>query len=378
MFKRVFCLVLITVIILNCCGCWDARDVGDLAFPIAAAYDVHDNNIDLGIQCERGEKCQIDATTIDPTLSPNTKAKVRVETLPAATIAIARNKRGLTNADDYLPGLNQSIIFGEELAKRGLTAYTDSILRVPSIPIYMLLVVAEGRGQTILETPIPHHENLGLYLQQLLKESQTKGFVPSTTLYKYYVDQAPGKNPVMPLIRRSGKDDVVLDGAAVFKKDKMLKKLGRKDTRILVMLRGLKSQGYVPYKLEKDGQLLDEGTVFLKNSRKVKVIRQQDNYIFNINIKLGGVLVESTKGKKIDEEYLKQIENAISRDIAGQGRQFIAQMQNEMKIDCIDINKYALAKWRRELQTSIDSDFIENASIKVKVEVHLENTGELI
>lgn len=378
MFKRVFCPVLITAIILNCCGCWDARDVGDLAFPIAAAYDVHDKNIVLGIQCERGEKCQIDATTLDPTLSPNTKFKVRVETLPAATIAIARNKRGLTNADDYLPGLNQSIIFGEQLAKKGLTPYTDSILRVPSIPIYMLLAVAEGRGQTILETPIPHHENLGLYLQQLFKESQSKGFVPSVTLYKYYVDQAPGKNPVMPLIRRSGKEDVVLDGAAVFKKDKMLKKLGRKETRILVMLRGLKSQGYVPYKLEKDGQLLDEGTVFLKNSRKVKVIRQQDNYIFNINIKLGGVLVESTKGKKIDDKYLKQIENAISRDIAGQGMQFIAQMQNEMKIDCIDINKYALAKWRRELQTTIDSDFIENASIKVKVEVHLENTGELI
>lgn len=377
MCKRVFILAL-TVIVLNTSGCWDARDVGDLAFPIAAAYDVCKNDKTRNQQEERGEECRVDVTTLDPNLSPGAKSKTRIETLPAVTIAYARNKRGLTNADEYLPGLNQSIIYGEELAKRGLSPYCDSILRVPLIPIYMQLAVAEGRGEDILLTPITHHENLGFYLLTLLHEAQKKGFIPSTPLYRYFIDQAPGKNPVIPMLKRHGNDNVVLNGCAVFNKDKLIKKLDVSDTRTLVMLRGLECQGYLPYQIIRDGQIIDQGTVVVNNSRKVKVSRRQDKYSFNIDIKLGGVLVESTADKKVDDQYLKKIENSISRDMRNDCIRFINQMQNDMKIDCIDINKYALAQWRNELLPVIDRDFIQNANIKVNVKVHIENNGEIL
>jgi hypothetical protein len=52
-------------------------------------------------------------------------------------------------------------------------------------------------------------------------------------------------------------------------------------------------------------------------------------------------------------------------------------MQEEIKVDCIDISKYALAKNRRALEKEIDKpEFIQDANIQVKVKVHLGNTGE--
>jgi hypothetical protein len=53
-------------------------------------------------------------------------------------------------------------------------------------------------------------------------------------------------------------------------------------------------------------------------------------------------------------------------------------MQEDLQIDCIDISKYALAKWRKELQDQIDHDFInERVNIHVDVKVTIKNVGEL-
>ena len=56
---------------------------------------------------------------------------------------------------------------------------------------------------------------------------------------------------------------------------------------------------------------------------------------------------------------------------------FINKMQEEIKVDCIDISKYALAKNRRALEKEIDNpEFIQYANIQVEVKVHLKNIGE--
>ncbi|MDD2619977.1 MAG: Ger(x)C family spore germination C-terminal domain-containing protein, partial [Syntrophomonadaceae bacterium] len=55
---------------------------------------------------------------------------------------------------------------------------------------------------------------------------------------------------------------------------------------------------------------------------------------------------------------------------------FVRMMQEELKVDCIDINKYAMAKWRKELTQIIDDEeFIQNAQINVQVKMHIRNTG---
>jgi hypothetical protein len=67
----------------------------------------------------------------------------------------------------------------------------------------------------------------------------------------------------------------------------------------------------------------------------------------------------------------------MERQLQDQFETFIAKMQNDFKVDCIDISKYALAKNRRDLEKEIDRpEFIQNANIQVKVNVHLENTSE--
>jgi len=158
----------------------------------------------------------------------------------------------------------------------------------------------------------------------------------------------------------------------------MIAKLDLKETRSLVLLKGIKSKGSIPFCIIKDDILVDSGTVRVNSKRKVKVIREGNNFTFLVKINLDGVLIDHTNiEQELDETKLQIIENQVAADIKKQCNNLIIKMQEEWEVDCIDISKYALAKWRKELTPVIDKGFIENVNIQVEVQVDIENAGEL-
>jgi hypothetical protein len=136
----------------------------------------------------------------------------------------------------------------------------------------------------------------------------------------------------------------------------------------------------LPYIIKRDGIIYDFGSVTIKNKRKVKVERNGDKFVFNISIILDGELNEHSEMALFTqhEELSKEIEKQVASDITESCNKFIAKMQEEYKVDCIDISKYALAKWRKELQPDIDSEnLIKNAFINIDVKMKLRSIGEL-
>lgn len=368
MMRKVLILLLITILTTTLAGCWDARDVDKLAFPLSAAYDLH-------VGGPTGNK-QVDVTTLIPNLSPEAPSKVHVQTLSERTVAYARRPRNFYDADEYQPGINQVLVVGDALARQGFKNYLDTLGRIPGVTGTMLFAVADGRGEEILKTPSKNLPNNGIYLKDLLGDAQKKSFAPTVKLYELFVNLGPGKNPILPVLKKRG-DQVIINGTALFRKDRLIYVCNVDETRTLMMLRGMKSQGYYPFVLQRDGRQ-ERGTIYIGNARKVKVARQGDQYTYSIEMKIDGIIVEHLDHvASIDKECMACVEDSVGRSIEGECRQFLDKMQNDLKTDCIDINKYALAKWRRELTPVIDQEeFIKNAKIEVKVKVHLENAGE--
>jgi len=368
--KRVLVLLSLAVLTTALAGCWDARDVDKLAFPLCAGYDLH-------VGSHAGNK-QVDVTTLIPNLSPEAPSKVHVQTLSERTIAYARRPRNYYDADEYLPGINQVLILGDALARQGFKNHLDTLQRIPGVSGTMLFAVADGRSEDILKTPVKDYQNMGTYLITLLGDAQKRSFTPTVKLYELFVNLGPGKNPVLPVVKQY-RNRAILNGTALFRKDRLIYICNIDETRTLMLLRGLKAKGYYPFVLEKKGKM-ESGTVFISNARKVRVWRQEDQYTYLIDIKVKGIIVEHMNPPQtLDQECMACIEDSIGRNIEGECQRFLNKMQNELKTDCIDINKYALAKWRRELTPVIDQDeFIQKARIKVKVEVELENAGEIL
>ena len=113
-------------------------------------------------------------------------------------------------------------------------------------------------------------------LISLLQIIPERAFVPRTSLFCLAADSyAPGMAVAVPVLQPAdNQQGVELTGCALFAQDRMIAQLDRMETRSLVLLSGKKAHGWIPFSLYKDGQLYDEGTVFVANQRKVKVSRQ--------------------------------------------------------------------------------------------------------
>lgn len=358
-------------------GCWDARDLEELSFPLAFAYDLHrPGSADLTDPPALPGKKMFDLTTVVPNLVPEATDSVNIETLSGFTIADSRQRRELTDANAYVTGMNRTLVLGEDLARQGLNVYMDVLWRGATITGTMYMAVADGRGEDILKTPTRNYKNIGTYLVSLFTGINERTFIPVTNLLQFYINQSTGKNPVIPVLKRQG-DQVVITGVAIFRKDRMIHRVGIEDARNLVLLRGTKGRSYLPFTAQTDSTT-HRGTVLVNNSRKVEYSRSNQGHVFNITIKLQGTLEEHSHQAPTDENHLAGIEKTIERQVAGQCERFIDTMQNDFKVDCIDISKYALAQDRKSLSKIVDTpDFIRDADIRVKVKVYLENTGEV-
>lgn len=377
MLRRCWLTLMIGLQIFTISGCWDYRDVNKMSFPATGAYDRHKSSDKL----EQGEQ-MVDLTVIIPNLAQDVKKPFRIEKTTGILIGNARGQKPYSSPGIYSAGVAAVIIFGEDLARTGLNNIVEALFRGAQIPKTENFAVAEGRGENILRAPIKDYSNMGEYLKGVLKQSEKRGFIPSITMYQFGVNRSsPGKNPIMPILSIKDKK-VEVTGTAIFKEDKMIGKANLDETRSLIILRGIKASGNIPYIIKKDEQIMDKGSVDVStcSGRKVKVKRNGDQFSFLITVCLEGSLVEHQFNKNFikNTDLRKLIENQIAADTKSDCIKFIEKMQQEYKVDCIDINKYILAKWRKEFKDQVDQEgFIEKLDIKVNVKMKLKNVGEL-
>ncbi|MDD2402511.1 MAG: Ger(x)C family spore germination protein [Clostridia bacterium] len=354
-------------------GCWDYRDLDELSIPSVGMYDLQ-----KGTEKKEGD---LNVAGIIPVLYSEADKKYRIEYITAKTVGETREKRSSSSPDSYFPGSLQVGIFGENLARQGIKRATDILFRVSKIKDTIYMAVLEGDIKDLEKIEMKEYPNPGVYLLGLLRKAHKDSFLITTTLYLFEVQRiTTGKNPVIPLIKMSN-NNIVISGTGIFKNDKMIAKIDLKDTRSLVLLRGGRGKGRIPFIINKDGKKVDEGTVDVKSSRKVKVIREGNNFTFFITVKLQGRLMEHYSQRFIIDEKPnitgEEIERAVKKAIEKDCREFVKKMQEEFKVDCLDITKYALAKWRNELQDKVEDGFIENVDIVVDVDVVIKEIGEL-
>ncbi len=371
MLKKIAFLMFLLLAAGSISGCWDYRDINKVYFPSIGAYDL----------CELPGQPRpyVKLINVITDISPEAPSRYRIETTIGPTVGNARRQKAYYAPGEYSPGVSAVVVLGEDLVRGDDCVPMDALFRTTIIPESVDMAVAEGKAEDILRLPIRDYNNIGDYLKVFLRGAGRRAYIPSCTLHNYMVNNAPGKNPVMPLLTIKN-HQVKIAGAAIFRKEFMIGKADVDETRALMMLRGMKSRGVLFYKIKQDDKTLDKGSVEVDNRRQVKVVRSGDDFTFIITIDLNGTLVDHQSDKLFtkNEELGKMIEKQIASDVASQCTAFVKKMQQEYRVDCIDVSKYALAQSRKELSPIIDKEeFIQNAVIQVNVNMKLRNIGEL-
>ncbi len=374
MIRKNILLLLLVFILAVLPGCWDYTDLDKLAIPIVWAFDTGNNvqgNQESGI---------LEITGIFPSEEYIAGRRARIEVRNARLLGEALKTRGGFDPKTTAIGLLQAVLYEEALAKKGIHDISDALHRNPLVKTSILMAVVDGKAREVLEVPTESYVNQGIFLRNLLEKASQEAFLPVTTLHSFEVNtNNAGRNPVLPVVSVINEVDAAITGTGIFAKDKLIDIVGLKETQSLVMLRGIKCEGYIPFQVYKNGELLDKGTLNAKNSREVEVYRNGSGFKFVVKIKLKCKLFEHTSKSNLSKntELIEEIEKSVKTEIESNCRQFIQKMQEEFKVDCIDITKYALAKWRKELEPIADNSFMEKADIVVDVNVVISGSGDI-
>jgi len=353
------------------CGCWDTVDIEEFDIALVAGYDT----------LPTGDQGGIAVTSLEAAGEDNDEW---VGTYSAKTVGESRALRAYNEPRQYTLTQLQAIVIGHDLALQGVESVINTHMREPRVKPSINVAVVDGRAEELLQEiskKDPKQASSGFI--SLLQTIPQRAFVPRTSLYQFIHDTfALGTAAVTPLLQVADNQlGVEVAGSAIFAKGRMLAHLDRTETRALVLLSGRKTEGWIPYIIYKDGELQDKGSVFVANQRKVKVSRSGDVITFDIKVILRGRLVEHSlidhTSAVYNEDHLREIEQAVARDLRLEMMDLIDLMQEQLKLDVINITPYALAKWRREITPQLEQGFIEDVVINVEVDVIIQNTGEL-
>jgi Ger(x)C family germination protein len=362
--------VLLCLLILE--GCWDAKELDDLAVPLVVTFDTI-----LESEKEYPDDKFLVSLGI-PIFYEDAEKKFHVVETSGKIVGDARERRNSQLGEQVIFGQMQLLLIGEELAKtEDLLEITDILTRNPSVKASLFVVVVKGRAVDLINKPIHDYPNVGLYLKALLKGSKDTIFYPYTTLFDLNRELLSYETAVLvPHIIYRG-EHIVLAGSCLVNKGRVAGDLGRDETETAVMLRGINCRGILAFDALKDGEVIDEATFAGTNSRKVIVKREGGKYIFNIQIKLAGIIVEHKEQNPMQDgtDLIKVFQDSLEQHIKKRAEAFIEKTQEEYKFDALCLANYIKAHTREKLTKEDIDKIVQESEINVEVKVKIRNAG---
>jgi len=353
-------------------GCWDSKELDDLSIPLIVAYDKI---------LEKEKEYPDDKYLVTmgvPVFYEDVKEKFHVIDTTGQIIGEARGRRNTQIGEQVIFGQLQLLLLGAELGKKeNLLEITDAITRNPKVKASIFVIIAKGRAVDIMKTPIHSYPNVGIYLKALIESSRNTNFFPYTTLFHFNRDLISYETAALLPHIAYAKGEVKLAGSCLVNKGKITGEMGREETETAVMLRGIECRGTLSFKVEEDGEVIDEATFEGTNSRKVTVERLDDKYAFNIQIKLDGAIVEHKKLKPMQDgtDLMKVFQDSLEQHIKKRAEALVEKTQEEFKFDALSLANHIKAHTREKLTKDDIDRIIQEAEINVEVNVQIRNAG---
>lgn len=376
--KSAFLFTIIIAMVLSMTGCWNRRELNTIA-------------IVMGVGIDKGKKAEeIEMTTqiVDTSSmksgskdgeSGDSSAYLNLTAKGTNVIEIFRGYTHEISRKLYLAH-NQMIVFGNDYAKDGVHDCLDFFMRDHEARLTVNIFVAKGDAKDIFKAKpelakIPIAD-IARRLDIQSATSETASLSVMDLMSHLSSKTYSAVAPLVEIQQNGDKKIAVVSGGAVFKKDKVVGELDKKETRgflwvddkvksgiVRVDLKGehadieiIKSKSKVSAKINKDGTI----QVKIKVDKTGSISNQTgpENFATPENIKL----LENEEEKVIKKEIEGTIQKAqeLDADIFGFG---------EM------IHKNHSKEWKK-LEGDWDNIF-KNINIDIEVKSTISSAGRL-
>jgi Ger(x)C family germination protein len=363
-----FLISLLTLLLPAVTGCWDQRPLENLNIVFGLGVDVLEHSEGM-----------IRLIADIPTFEREAKKDSQVIKREGFTLI-----NGLQRMQEKVTGLLvlghvKVLVFGEEMARKGLRSILDDLDRNPDFNSLAFIVVADGKAEDIFSIVPTENPRVSAHIEKVLTVNEEYTAVPKLRfedfmclLYNKY------SHGFMPLIAPlEGEKLIGIIGLAVFKDDKMVGKYNMNETFGFMIASGRITEANYTIEKSDDGEG-EKITVNIRGGqREIKVnhLGEIPEIELSYKIKTSYLREYNLPGKVFSEKKIKEIEEIISRDIQRLVTRVIRKQQEEFGSDTLEIGRFLAAHYP-EYMKSVDWDTtFPKAKINVNVSVNLNRLG---
>lgn len=288
------------------------------------------------------------------------------------TLYSAQNERQMKNSRKWV-FFETVYLTSEERARDGIKDLLDTFVRDDTRNERSFAVVTKDDTKKVFSTPTVSNYSISEQIYGILKNINNAHFFSNKfeLIDVMMMASQEGREIVLPYLEIEDKKPKVT-GLALFKGDKMVKRVDLQESMLINILKNKNSKGYISLLSENSQDYID---FYGKSSSKVKVSNQDKKLKYDIYVNMKGSLTVNTlkdenlnfdKTNVIEEEFEKQLKEELTKEVS--------KIQKGYELDCLGLTKYALAKYGRNSEYNNEDSFL-NSIIDVHVNVKLKSSG---
>ncbi|MGG3916151.1 Ger(x)C family spore germination protein [Rossellomorea vietnamensis] len=211
--NKVLLLILVCFPSIFLSSCVETKYLEKLGLITAVGYD-------------QAEDDKITGTLVLYKFNPAMEDVEKVLSTTSKTSKGIRLSQNLESDHKLVSGQLRIVVYGRDLAARGISHLVDTLERDSAIGNMVYLTIADTTAEEILRYQTDEKpSNRGTYLYNLVRQNVEAEMIVSPTLQEFITDYGSvGKDPILPLLTASN-GKVGIDGFALFTRDKFIKEI---------------------------------------------------------------------------------------------------------------------------------------------------------
>lgn len=335
--KRGGILFLMINIVILLSGCWDRKEVNDLAIIVAAGIDKKsDETLELTVQVFT-PKAGGGSQQMGESGSSGGGQPVVVRSAEGITIADAMSKLQQLYPRRLFWGHAEVFIIDEKLAIEDIRPKLDFILRHPQLRDRSHIYISKEPAKKVLSLTPPLERDLSEVLRELSMLKIGMEVTVMEVAQMFIGDSGAAALPLIEILESQPpqkKDQTIayISGTAIFKKGKMVGTIDGAQTRGVLWLRNEINEAVVTIKPE----IVDGYISMVLLHAHTKLIPSIENGKWKIILKAyteDDIINNGTVLDISDQNTIKMLEHKLEKDITSRVYSALDVVQKEMNAD---------------------------------------------
>ncbi|RAK18606.1 spore germination protein [Anoxybacillus vitaminiphilus] len=272
------------------------------------------------------------------------------------------------SSDPIAQGSLEMVLYGEELAKKGVIPIIDTLQRDSRIGTRLYLAVVNGTANELLKGKYGTRGN-GIYLSNLIRQNIEQRDIPKTNLHKFlYAYYSDGRDPFLPYIQKE-KDKVKIVGIALFDGDRMVHYIKESDMFYFKILVDRYTEGTYTIQMA-DNQYAAVKSIVTDRNFFFSGSKERPN--ITVDIEFRGILHEYSQ-RKYNKKIKQKIETTFEKEIVKETSKLIKHLQSH-QIDPIGFGEEAKSRYRNFSYKAFYENY-PTLDIKINAKVTIIDSG---